>query len=81
MEIISSVTKSDSPEDDLLIAFNYKSEKYRETQNIRAIGFINLVSSIGGFIGLLIGFGLFQVFNYNHSSFLTNIQFDMFYIL
>ena len=81
MEIISSVTKSDSPEDDLLIAFNYKSEKYRETQNIRAIGFINLISSIGGFIGLLIGFGLFQVFNYNHSSFLTNIQFDMFYIL
>ena len=61
MEIISSVSKSDSPDDDLLIAINYKTETFRETINIRAIGFINLISAIGGFIGLLIGFGLFQV--------------------
>ena len=61
MEIVSSVSKSNSPGNNLLINFNYMSEYYRETRNIRAIGFINLISSIGGFIGLLIGFGLFQV--------------------
>ena len=61
MEIISSVSKSDSPDDDLLLAINYKTESFRETINVRAIGFMNLISAIGGFIGLLIGFGLFQV--------------------
>ena len=72
MEIISSVTKSNSPGNNLLINFNYMSENYRETRNIRAIGVINLLSSIGGFIGLLIGFGLFQVIFSNHiSSFCT----------
>ena len=62
MGITASVTQSDLKEENLVLGFSYVVEEYRETYNRRAFSFKSLWSAIGGFIGMFLGCGLFQVY-------------------
>ena len=44
-----------------LIRFKYMDEHYQEIQNKRDFGLDSLGSSIGGYIGIILGFGLLQL--------------------
>ena len=46
---------------DLNLNFQYRSDEYLETTNKRDFGARNLWSSVGGFIGIFLGFSLFQL--------------------
>ena len=62
--ITSSVNIRDlveSTERFLHLGFQYQSDQYLEIRNLRHFGFIGLFSSIGGLIGIFLGFSLFQI--------------------
>ena len=62
MGITVSVGQSDLKEKHLVLDFSYVIEEYRETYNMRAFSYGSLWSTIGGFIGMILGCGLLQVF-------------------
>ena len=59
MTVSSSVDNQYSG--DLNLNFQYRSDEYLETTNKRDFGVRNLWSSVGGFIGIFLGFSLFQL--------------------
>ena len=58
-----SVTSSVDVRDNrrLLLSFQYQSDKYLEIRNNRDFEFISLFASIGGLIGIFLGFSMFQM--------------------
>ena len=59
MTVSSSVDMSYSK--DLDLVFQHRSDEYLETINKRDFGIENLWSSVGGFVGIFLGFSLFQL--------------------
>ena len=45
----------------LTVRFNYQVSHYKETVNVQAYLFQDLLSSVGGYIGMFLGFGLLQI--------------------
>ena len=45
----------------LQLTFQYRSDQYLEIRNMRDFGFISLWSSVGGLVGIFLGFSMFQM--------------------
>ena len=58
---VSSSIEMKTNRTDLSLVFHYRSKEYMETVNKRAYEVGDLLSSVGGFIGMFLGYGLFQV--------------------
>ena len=59
MTMISSI---DSMTGSLLeLKFQYRNDKYWEIKNTRGFGMTSLWSDVGGFVGIFLGFSLFQL--------------------
>ena len=58
-----SVTSSVDMRDhgNLQLSFQYRSDQYLEIKNMRDFGLISLWSSIGGLVGIFLGFSMFQM--------------------
>ena len=58
-----SVTSSVDMRDhgNLQLSFQYRSDQYLEIRNMRKFGLISLWSSIGGLVGIFLGFSMFQM--------------------
>ena len=58
-----SVTSSVDMRDhgNLQLTFQYRSDQYLEIKNMRDFGLISLWSSIGGLVGIFLGFSMFQM--------------------
>ena len=58
-----SVTSSVDMRDrgNLQLSFQYRSDQYLEIRNTRDFGLISLCSSIGGLVGIFLGFSMFQM--------------------
>ena len=58
---IDSINNNPSPiPDDIAIQFYYTENVYEEIQYIRAIGFGNWLSNVGGFVGIFLGYSMMQ---------------------
>ena len=58
---VSSSIEMKTNRSDLSLVFHYRTKEYMETVNTRAYVIGDLLSSVGGFIGMFLGYGLFQV--------------------
>ena len=58
---VSSSIEMKTNRSDLSLVFHYRAKEYMETVNTRAYVIGDLLSSVGGFIGMFLGYGLFQV--------------------
>ena len=58
---VSSSIEAKTNKSDLILVFHYRAKNYMETTNTRAYILGDLVSSAGGFVGMFLGFGLFQL--------------------
>ena len=58
---VSSSIEMKTDKKDLLLVFHYRSDNYMETTNTRAYHFESLWSSLGGLVGLFMGFSLLQL--------------------
>ena len=47
--------------ENLQLSFQYRSDQYQEIKNMRDFGLISLWSSIGGLVGIFLGFSMFQM--------------------
>ena len=45
----------------LELKFQYRNDKYWEIRNTRDFGITSLWSGVGGFVGIFLGFSLFQL--------------------
>ena len=45
----------------LELKFQYRNDKYWEIKNTRDFGMTSLWSDVGGFVGIFLGFSLFQL--------------------
>jgi len=68
MSVISNVESLTKNKDNaklskktIKITFRYPGKQYRETVNSQAYLFQSLLSSVGGYIGMFLGFGLLQI--------------------
>ena len=46
--------------DDIAIKFLYTEKMYEEIRYIKAIGFENWLSNVGGFVGIFLGYSMMQ---------------------
>ena len=58
---VSSSIETKTKRQELTLVFHYRAKNYMETINTRAYAPEHLLSSMGGFIGMFLGFGLFQM--------------------
>ena len=58
---VSSSIEAKTNKSNLILVFHYRAKNYMETTNTRAYVLGDLVSSAGGFVGMFLGFGLFQL--------------------
>ena len=59
--VTSSVDMRKSPGKNLILSFQYRGDQYLEIRNMRDFGLVSLWSSIGGLIGIFLGFSMFQM--------------------
>ena len=45
----------------LELNFEYRSDQYLEIKNIRDFGLLSLWSGIGGFVGIFLGYSMYQM--------------------
>ena len=59
---IDSINSNPIPiPDDIAIKFIYNDKDYEEIQYIRALGFENWLSNVGGFVGIFLGYSMMQI--------------------
>ena len=59
---IDSINNNPTPiPDDMAIKFLYTEKGYAEIRYIRAIGFENWLSNVGGFVGIFLGYSMMQI--------------------
>ena len=58
---VSSSIEAKTNKSNLILVFHYRAKNYMDTTNTRAYVVGDLVSSAGGFVGMFLGFGLFQL--------------------
>ena len=58
---VSSSIEMKTNRSDLSLVFHYRTKEFMETVNTRGYVIGDLLSSVGGFIGMFLGYGLFQV--------------------
>ena len=58
---IDSINNNPIPiPDDIAIKFIYTEKMYEEIQHIKALGFENWLSNVGGFVGIFLGYSMMQ---------------------
>ena len=55
------VANEQNPRDEILVKFVYVDDTFNEVINIQEFGFESLWSSVGGFVGIFLGYSLLQL--------------------
>ena len=70
------VTSKSKQRTDVKLLFSYTMQNYQEIRNEKDYGLDDLWSNIGGFLGIFIGYSLFNLLNdgYDYATNLLNVN-------